>query len=121
MDNEASILRLLQELDRHGIKSTKDIKKDLQKLVNSDVENFVEALSLDIDSYGQSIYSYIERYSILYFTIIIFFNLAFCIPYFFYKNKDINKVRQMLMIIPKDILFKIIEQVNGKKEIEDEW
>ena len=85
------------------------------------VENFVEALSLDIDSYGQSIYSYIERYSILYFTIIIFFNLAFCIPYFFYKNKDINKVRQMLMIIPKDILFKIIEQVNGKKEIEDEW
>jgi hypothetical protein len=47
--------------------------------------------------------------------------LAFCIPYFFYKNKDINKVRQMLMIIPKDILFKIIEQVNGKKEIEDEW
>ena len=85
------------------------------------VEDFIEALYLDIDSYGQSIYLYIENYSILYFSIIVLFNLFFCIPYFFYKNKDINKVRQMLMIIPKDILFKIIEKVNGKKEIEDEW
>ena len=58
MDNEASILRLLQELDRHGIKSTKDIKKDLQKLVNSDIENFVEAffkdfVRKDFDNYNK--------------------------------------------------------------------
>ena len=38
-----------------------------------------------------------------------------------HKNKDINRVRQMLMIIPKDILFKIIEQYNGKKEAEEQF
>lgn len=47
MGNEASILRLLQELNKHGIKSTKEIKKDLQKLVGSDIENFVEAFFKD--------------------------------------------------------------------------
>lgn len=47
MDNESSIIRLLQELQRHGILSTKEITKDLQKLVKTDIENFVEVFFKD--------------------------------------------------------------------------
>ena len=58
MDNEASILRLLQELQRHGIFSTKDVKKDLQKLVNTDLEKFIEVffkdfIRKDFDNYNK--------------------------------------------------------------------
>lgn len=47
MNNEASILRLLKELQRHGILSTKEVAKDLQKLVTTDLENFVEVFFKD--------------------------------------------------------------------------
>lgn len=47
MSNEASIVKLLKELQRHGIYSTKEITKDLQKLVNTDIESFAEAFYKD--------------------------------------------------------------------------
>ena len=47
MGNEASIEKLLKELQRHGIYSTKEITKDLQKLVNTDLEGFAEAFYKD--------------------------------------------------------------------------
>lgn len=47
MGNEASIVRLLQRLHEHGIESTKEISKDLQKLVNTDIESFAEAFYKD--------------------------------------------------------------------------
>jgi hypothetical protein len=83
------------------------------------IETFIAALSKDIDNYGNIIYNFIEQFAILFFIIIISFNCFFYIPYILHKNKNINKVRKMLMIIPKDILLKIIEKTNGKKEVED--
>lgn len=58
MNIEASILKLLQALKRHGILSTKEINKDLQKLVNTDIESFAEAFYKDFirkefDSYNK--------------------------------------------------------------------
>jgi hypothetical protein len=47
MNNEASIVKLLKDLQRHGIYSTKDITKDLQKLVNTDIESFAEVFYKD--------------------------------------------------------------------------
>ena len=85
------------------------------------IESFIEALSLDIDKYGENIKVHIERICVLFFIVVIGFNFFFYIPFFSHKNKDINRVRQMLMIIPKDILFKIIEQFNGKKEAEEQF
>ena len=83
------------------------------------IETFIAALSKDIDNYGNIIYNFIEQFAILFFIIIISFNCFFYIPYILHKNKNINKVRKMLMIIPKDILLKIIEKTNGKKEVEE--
>lgn len=58
MDNEASILLLIKELQRNGIRCTKDVKKDLQKLVNTDLENFIEVflkdfIRKDFDNYNK--------------------------------------------------------------------
>ncbi len=47
MDIEASIDKLLKELQRNRILSTKEIRKDLQKLVNTDIEGFIEAFYKD--------------------------------------------------------------------------
>lgn len=47
MDDDASILRVLQRLEFHGIRSTKDVLKDLQKLVQTDLENFTEVFFKD--------------------------------------------------------------------------
>ncbi len=86
------------------------------------IETFIEALNLDIKHCTQSIFNYIEKFSIFYFIVIICFNCLFYIPYLFHKNRNINKVRQMLMIIPKEILSKTIEITDGKKDIiEGEW
>jgi len=41
MNKGASIDKLLKDLQRHGILSTKDVRKDLQRLIGSDLENFV--------------------------------------------------------------------------------
>lgn len=47
MNNEAAIKRLLKELQRNGILSTKQIEKDFQKLINTDLEKFVEVFYRD--------------------------------------------------------------------------
>lgn len=47
MGNDASIVRILQRLHEHGIESTKEILKDLQKLVNADIEGFTEVFYKD--------------------------------------------------------------------------
>lgn len=58
MSNNASIKVLLQALHRHGIESTKDVLKDLQKLVNTDVKSFVEVfyrdfIRMDFENYNK--------------------------------------------------------------------
>lgn len=47
MNEEASIDRLLQRLQEHGVRSTKEVRKDFIKLVNTDLEGFVEAVFSD--------------------------------------------------------------------------
>ena len=47
MENEDAIKRLLQELNRRGIKSTKEVMKDFQKLIGSDINNFVKVFFRD--------------------------------------------------------------------------
>lgn len=46
MDDD-SIVKLLNELQRHGIISTKNVTKDLKNLVNSDTEDFVRVFFRD--------------------------------------------------------------------------
>lgn len=58
MNNEASIQKLLQDLQRHGILSSKVVEKDLQKLINTDIEKFVEVffkdfIRKDFDNYNK--------------------------------------------------------------------
>ena len=47
MDIEASIDRLLQQLKKHGIESTKEFRRDIKSLVTSDLENFTKVFFKD--------------------------------------------------------------------------
>ena len=47
MDIEASIDRLLQQLKKHGIESTKEFIRDIKSLVTSDLENFTKVFFKD--------------------------------------------------------------------------
>ena len=47
MDIEASIDRLLQQLKKHGIESTKVFRRDIKSLVTSDLENFTKVFFKD--------------------------------------------------------------------------
>ena len=47
MDIEASIDRLLQQLKKHGIESTKEFRRDIKSLVTSDLENFTKVIFKD--------------------------------------------------------------------------
>lgn len=58
MNNEPSIKELLKRLQERGIRSTKEILKDLQKLVNTDMEGFVEVfykdfVRMDFENYNK--------------------------------------------------------------------
>lgn len=47
MNPEASIKKVLLQLEKHGIRSTKEFTKDLCKLVGSDIKCFVEVFYKD--------------------------------------------------------------------------
>lgn len=47
MDKKASIKRTLQLLERRGVRSTKDLEKDLQKLINNDIDEFLKIFYRD--------------------------------------------------------------------------
>lgn len=47
MREKTSILMMLQRLQIYGIRSTKELRKDLEKLVQTDVENFIEVFYKD--------------------------------------------------------------------------
>ncbi|MCR5186902.1 MAG: hypothetical protein K6D97_07310 [Clostridia bacterium] len=58
MDNEYSILKILNDLKRHNILSTKEVKKDLQKLIGSDIYDFARVflrdfLRMEFDNYNK--------------------------------------------------------------------
>ena len=42
MGNNAAILKILQMLQAHGVRSTKEAAKDLQNLVQTDIKKFTE-------------------------------------------------------------------------------
>lgn len=58
MDKSTSILRVLQMLEKRGIRSTKDFEKDLEKLVKENVMDFLETfykdfIRMNFDSYNR--------------------------------------------------------------------
>ena len=69
----------------------------------------------DIETIFNNI-SYIQSWLIiLFFICVINFNFIYYFPFLFKKNYEIKQVRHMLLIIPKDILYKLlIEEDNDE-------
>ena len=45
---------------------------------------------------------------IIFFLIIVIFNFIYYFPFLLKKNKEIKQIRSMLLIIPKNILYKLL-------------
>ena len=62
MSYEAYVLRLLQRLRiEHGVESTKEFGKDLQKLVNTDIERFAKVFYKDFSRKDFENYNKFEK------------------------------------------------------------
>ena len=69
---------------------------------------FSEAIYGDIESLFHHI-NYIGGYFVMFFFLLILtFNLIYYFPILFKKNKEIKQIRRLLLIIPKDILYKLL-------------
>lgn len=58
MDDKYSILKILKDLERHNILSTKEVEKDLQKLIGTDIYDFARVflrdfIRMDFDNYNK--------------------------------------------------------------------
>ncbi len=76
------------------------------------------SLSQDILKYLDILTIIIIGLSIGLFIITLAFFFIFILPHLIAKNSEINKIRKMLKIIPKDIIFELF--VNENKKINDE-
>ena len=61
MDSKASIKLLIKNLQRHNIRCTKELEKDLQKLVTTDLERFIENFSKDFSRRNFDKYNKFEK------------------------------------------------------------
>jgi hypothetical protein len=69
---------------------------------------FSDAVYGDIESLFEHI-NYIGGYFVIFFfSLILTFNLIYYFPILFKKNKEIKQIRSLLLIIPKDILYKLL-------------
>ena len=62
MDYDADVLRILQRLKmEHGIESTKEFKRDIQKLVNTDIKRFAKVFYKDFSRKDFENYNKFEK------------------------------------------------------------
>ena len=55
---------------------------------------------------------------IVFYLIIIFIYIFHIFPMIFHENRDINKTRTILSVIPKTVLYEIIKNDNLEERIE---
>ncbi len=89
-----------------------DIMKDLS-IINDNIfkpafNYFLDSLSLDIENILEIIQSMESVLLIIFFLFIVIFNFIYYFPFLFKKNKEIKQIRSMLLIIPKNILYKLL-------------
>ena len=89
-----------------------NIMKDLS-IINDHIfkpafKYFLDSLSLDIENILEKIQSVETVLLIIFFLIIVIFNFIYYFPFLLKKNKEIKQIRSMLLIIPKNILYKLL-------------
>ena len=69
---------------------------------------FSDAIYCDIELLFDNIKIIRNYFIIFFFSLILIFNLIYYFPILFKKNEEIKQIRSLLLIIPKDILYKLL-------------
>ena len=64
----------------------------------------------DIERIFDNINYFLFTLMFVFFLVVVIFNFIYYFPFLFKKNKEIKQVRHMLLIIPKDVLYKLLIQ-----------
>ena len=88
--------------------------KDLTIVIIYIYKPSFESLIVSIQNVIKAIYDHIYNYILIsnigYYIVLIWFYFIYLLPYIIKKNIELNKNRKMLNIIPKEILFEIINK-----------
>ena len=88
--------------------------KDLTIVIIYIYKPSFESLIISIQNVIEDIYDHIYNYILIsnigYYIVLIWFYFIYLLPYIIKKNIELNKNRKMLNIIPKEILFEIINK-----------
>ena len=70
---------------------------------------FTQSIYSDITNIFKLIKDKVILFIILFFIFIVMFNIIFYFPYLYKKNIEIKQIKQMLLIIPQNILYEILK------------
>ena len=70
---------------------------------------FTQSIYSDITNIFKLIKDKVILFIILFFIFIVMFNIIFYFPYLYKKNTEIKQIKQMLLIIPQNILYEILK------------
>ena len=108
---EPELLKKYNELNPFNIING-DEMKDLNSINEVIIKQAFEYISNSIFDEIEGIFNKINNFEVYlileFFFIVIIFNFLFYFPFLFKKNKEIKQIRHMLLIIPKDVLYKLL-------------
>ena len=88
----------------------KDLTIVIVYIYKPSFESLISSIKNVIENIYVKIYDYILISNIGYYIVLVWFYFIYLLPYLIKKNIELNKNRKMLTIIPKEILFEIINK-----------
>ena len=108
---DPELLKKYNELNPFNIINGDEIR-DLNTISEVIIKQAFECISNSIFDDIEGIFNQINSFEIYlstgFFLVVIIFNFLFYFPFLFKKNKEIKQIRHMLLIIPKDVLYKLL-------------
>ena len=109
--NNTEELKLYNELNPFNILNSYSIGNLSllnEMILKPSFNYFSDTIFFDIELLFDNIKNIEAIFIILFFLIILIFNLIYYFPFLFKKNKEIKQIRSLLLIIPKDILYRLL-------------
>ena len=108
---DPELLKKYNELNPFNIINGDEIR-DLNTISEVVIKQAFEYICNSIFDDIEGIFNQINNFEIYlgidFFLVVIIFNFLFYFPFLFKKNKEIKQIRHMLLIIPKDVLYKLL-------------
>ena len=110
---DPEILKKYDELNPFNIingDEMRDLNTISEVIFKQAFEYISNSIFDDIERIFDNINYFLFTLMFVFFLVVVIFNFIYYFPFLFKKNKEIKQVRHMLLIIPKDVLYKLLIQ-----------